>query len=66
MKTVKQVILGSVPQGANGWKVSLRDAAKGLVPVVGETVLAEGVERKVAKVISLGGLDKIELEGDAA
>ncbi len=34
-------------------------------PVVGETVLADGVERKVIEIIELGGMRSFVLEGDA-
>jgi hypothetical protein len=53
---------------AGGWRVPLRQPdgskSKSLYLEVGQKVIAEGVERTVAKVTALGGLAKIELEGE--
>jgi len=58
MKTLKQT------QSITGnWKMKL-GTKQADMPVVGETVLANGQERKVAQVLQLGGLTRFILEGD--
>lgn len=56
MKTLTQSITGN-------WKVRLGTKLADQ-PVVGETVLADGVERKVVQIVELGGLRTFVLEGD--
>lgn len=57
MKTLKPSITGN-------WRVKLGTKLADQ-PVVGETVLADGVERKVVEIIELGGMRSFVLEGDA-
>jgi hypothetical protein len=57
MKTLKQSITGN-------WKMKLGTPLADQ-PIVGDTVLADGVERKVVEIIELGGLRSFVLEGDS-
>lgn len=55
-----------VKAAIDGWRLPLRqaDGKRSPVVAVGDSVLADGVERKIAEIVELGGITKLMLEGE--